>query len=106
MAKKSGAPHAPEAGGQEEDFVDLRLYVTDRTPRCLTAYENIRKICEEHVRGSYRITVIDLLRVPEIARQDDITAIPTLVRLLPRNLGAGRSSGCSPIRKRSLKSWN
>ncbi len=65
----------------EEDFVDIRLYVTNTTPRCLTAYQNIRKICEENASGSYRITVIDLLKAPGLAQSDDITAIPTLVRV-------------------------
>ena len=82
MRKKAGAVNAAEnAGGSGNDFVDLRLYVTNRTPRCLAAYENIRKICEEHIAGPYRITVIDLIREPGLARSDDITAIPTLVRV-------------------------
>ena len=70
-----------EAGTNREDFVDLRLYITGKTPRCLTVYENIRRICEEYVPGTYRITVIDLRRNPGQARTDDITAIPTLIRL-------------------------
>jgi circadian clock protein KaiB len=83
MKKKSGKKTAGEGG---EDLVDLRLYVTDRTPRCLRAYENLMKICKEHVRGNYRITVIDLLENPDQARTDNITAIPTLVRV-PRTPG-------------------
>ena len=79
-------------GTEDEDFVDLRLYVTDKTPPCLTAYENIRNICEEHERGTYRITVIDLLKNPRQARTDDITAIPTLVRL-PRTSGRRKIIG-------------
>ena len=86
MKKRAGTTTQPEtAGTDDDDFVDLRLYVTDRTPRCLTAYENIQEICEEYVAGSYRITVIDLQKNPGTARADDITAIPTLVRL-PRTL--------------------
>ena len=86
MRKKTRAPEGTDPDGSgDEDLVDLRLYVTDRTPRCLAAYENIRRICEEHVHGAYRITVIDLLRNPGQARTDDITAIPTLVRL-PRTV--------------------
>ncbi len=72
--------------------MDLRLYVTNRTPRCLAAYENIRNICEEYVRGKYRITVIDLIKNPEIARTEDITAIPTLIRL-PRTTGRRKIIG-------------
>ncbi|HUH79498.1 MAG TPA: circadian clock KaiB family protein [Methanoregula sp.] len=86
MKKRIGPTKKPETKGTGRgEFVDLRLYVTNSTPRCLNAYENIRKICEENVTGAYRITVIDLLRSPEIARRDNITAIPTLVRL-PRTL--------------------
>jgi len=93
MTRKPGTGKMPdEAVTDREDFVDLRLYVTDKTPRCLTAYENIRRICEEHVPGSYRITVIDLLRSPEIALADDITAIPTLIRL-SRTPGRGKIIG-------------
>ena len=77
---------------EKNNFVDLRLYVADKTPRCLTAYENIRNICEEHVTGTYRITVIDLLKNPDLARTDDITAIPTLVRL-PRSPGRRKIIG-------------
>ena len=93
MTLKPGAGKTPdkaETGG--EDFVDLRLYVTDKTPRCLTAYENIRRICEEYVNGTYRITVIDLQRNPGQARTGDITAIPTLIRL-PRTPGSRKIIG-------------
>ena len=55
---------AETSGREEEDFVDLRLYVADRTPWCLTAYTNIKKICEAYSPGKYRITVIDLLKKP------------------------------------------
>jgi len=93
MKKRSGAGKTPETAGTDNgDFVDLRLYVADETPRCLTAYENIRKICDEHIAGAYRITVIDLLKSPETARTDDITAIPTLVRL-PRIPGRRKIIG-------------
>jgi circadian clock protein KaiB len=77
-------------GGKE--CIDLLLYVTDETPRCLAAYENIKKICEENAGGKYRITVIDLVKNPEIARRDDITAIPTLVRV-PRTEGRRKIIG-------------
>jgi circadian clock protein KaiB len=85
MTRKPGVGKTPDTAGRE-DFVDLRLYVIDQTPRCLTAYENIQNICEEYAKGSYRITVIDLQKSPEMARAEDITAIPTLVRL-PRAPG-------------------
>ena len=93
---------AETTGREEGDFVDLRLYVAERTPRCLTAYVNIKKICEACSPKKYRITMIDLLKSPDLARSEDITAVPTLI-LVPRTREAGRSSGCSPIQKKSLK---
>ena len=62
---------------------ELRLYVAGKTPRSLTAIENLKRICEEHLKGKYRIEVIDLLEKPQLARGDQILAIPTLVRNLP-----------------------
>jgi circadian clock protein KaiB len=62
---------------------ELRLYVAGQTPRSLAAYANLKKICETHLRGKYRIEVIDLLAHPERAQVDQIVAIPTLVRKLP-----------------------
>lgn len=62
---------------------DLRLYVAGQTPRAITALENLKRICEEHVPGKYRIEVVDLLQNPQLARGDQILAVPTLVRALP-----------------------
>ena len=62
---------------------DLRLYVAGSTPRSLAAFSNLKRICEEHLKGMYRITVIDLLVNPQLSRDDQIVAIPTLVRKLP-----------------------
>jgi circadian clock protein KaiB len=61
----------------------LRLYVMDQTPRSLTAFANLKLLCETHLKGRYRITVIDLLRHPQLAKGDQILAIPTVVRRLP-----------------------
>ena len=61
----------------------LRLYVAGQTPRCITAFANLKRICEEHLAGQYEIQVIDLLKNPQLARGDQIFAIPTLVRSLP-----------------------
>ena len=61
----------------------LRLYVAGRTPRCETAEENLRKVCEEHLAGRYEIEVIDLIEEPTLAQGDQILAVPTLVRKLP-----------------------
>lgn len=62
---------------------ELRLYVAGQTPKSLAAFANLKKICEEHLAGRYRIEVIDLLENPTLARGDQILAIPTLVRKLP-----------------------
>jgi circadian clock protein KaiB len=61
----------------------LRLYVMARTPKSLEAFANLKQICETHLKGRYRITVIDLLKHPKLAKGDQILAIPTVVRKLP-----------------------
>ncbi len=61
----------------------LRLYVAGLTPNCTTAFANLKKLCEEHLPGQYQIEVIDLLENPQLAKGDQILAIPTLVRKLP-----------------------
>jgi circadian clock protein KaiB len=61
----------------------LRLYVMDETPKSLTAFENLKKVCERHLKGRYRITVIDLMKQPQLAKGDQILATPTVVRRLP-----------------------
>jgi circadian clock protein KaiB len=65
-----------------DNFV-LRLYVAGQTSKSLTAFANLKKICEEHLSGRYTIEVIDLLENPKLARGDQILAVPTLVRKLP-----------------------
>jgi circadian clock protein KaiB len=62
----------------------LRLYVTGQTPKSLTAFSNLKKVCEIHLKGRYRITVIDLVKQPQLAKGDQILAIPTVVRKLPK----------------------
>lgn len=62
---------------------DLRLYVAGQSPRSIRALENLRKVCDEHLAGRYRVEVIDLLVNPTLARGDEIVAVPTLVRKLP-----------------------
>ena len=83
---------AETSGREDGDFVDLRLYVADRTTRGLTAYANLKKICEAYSPGNYRITVIDLLKSPDIASSEDITAVPTLIRV-PRTMGSRKIIG-------------
>lgn len=62
---------------------ELRLYVAGMTPTSIRAFENLKKLCEEHLHGIYSIQVIDLLESPTLARGDQIIAVPTLVRRLP-----------------------
>ena|SRR5215475_4537049 len=61
----------------------LHLYVAGQTPRCLAAFANLKKLCEEHMNGDYYIEIIDLIQQPQLAKGDQILAIPTLVRKLP-----------------------
>ena len=62
---------------------DLRLYVAGQTPQCITAFNNLKLICEEQLKGKYHLEVIDLLKNPQLARDNQILAVPTLVRKLP-----------------------
>ena len=62
---------------------DLRLYVAGQTARAVAAFANLQKICEDHLPGQYRIEIIDLLKNPQLAKGDQILAVPTLVRKLP-----------------------
>ena len=63
---------------------DLKLYVAGQTPRSLAAFSNLKKFCDAHLKGQYRIKVIDLLSNPQLAKGDQIVALPTLVRKLPQ----------------------
>lgn len=65
------------------EFWELRLYVAGQSPKSLTAFANLKKLCDEYLAGKYRIEVIDLIQDPQRARGDQILAIPTLVRRLP-----------------------
>ena len=62
----------------------LRLYVMDQTPKSVTAFANLKQLCESQLKGCYRITVIDLLKQPQLAKGDQILAVPTVVRKLPK----------------------
>lgn len=66
-----------------DEHFDLRLYVAGQTPKAVRAFANLRKICDEHLEGRYRIEVIDLLENPALGQGDQILALPTLVRRLP-----------------------
>jgi circadian clock protein KaiB len=74
------SPPAPQEAPIEWD---LRLYIAGRTPKCVAAFTNLQKLCKEYLEGQYRIEVIDLLENTQLAKGDQILAIPTLVRKLP-----------------------
>jgi circadian clock protein KaiB len=76
----------PPAESSDIDFWNLRLYVAGQSAKCVAAVRNLNKFCEEHLAGRYRIEIIDLLENPRLARDDQILAIPTLVRKLPEPL--------------------
>lgn len=83
-AKAARNGHAPQTDGDGAGRWNLRLYVAGQTPRSLTAFQNLKNICEEYLQGQYHIEVIDLMENPTLARGDQILAIPTLVRKLPQ----------------------
>jgi circadian clock protein KaiB len=87
MSKSATARHQKAAEAESKGEVwQLRLYVAGQTPRSVTAFANLKKICEEHLAGRYTIEVIDLLQQPQLAVGDQIVAIPTLIRKLPEPL--------------------
>ncbi len=80
---KRNATKKSAAKADANDFYRLRLYIAGQTPNSITAIANLKKICEEKLKGKYRIEVVDLLEKPQLAKGDQIIAIPTLVRRLP-----------------------
>jgi circadian clock protein KaiB len=74
--------YGDDTGVTEENYT-LTLYVAGQTPKSMAAFSNLKKICESHLQGRYSIEVIDLLKHPELAKEHQILALPTLVRKLP-----------------------
>ena len=74
---------ASKKAGKKILQYELRLYVAGNTPKSMTALNNLKRYCEEHLQGQYKIEVIDLLVQPQLAEGDQILAIPTLVRKVP-----------------------
>jgi len=72
-----------EAGAPPDEMWELRLYITGRSPKCLRAMENLRRMCEQYLQGHYEIDVVDLLDNPRRAADDQILAVPTLVKRVP-----------------------
>jgi circadian clock protein KaiB len=64
----------------------LRLFVTGLTPRSLRAIQNVKQICEDHLKEGYELTVVDIYQQPHLAKEHQVLAIPTLIKLLPRPL--------------------
>ena len=83
MSVQQNEPGNGGESGEARDFWDLRLYVAGQTPKSVAAIANLQRFCEEHLAGKYRIEVVDLVPNPQLARTDQILAIPTLVRRLP-----------------------
>ena len=82
-SRSAGNGQSPSGDGHSTRW-NLRLYVAGQTPRSLTAFKNLKDICEEYLKGEYHIEVIDLMENPTLARGDQILAVPTLVRKLPQ----------------------
>jgi circadian clock protein KaiB len=80
--RPSRGPEEESKAALEQQWT-LRLYVAGQTPRSALAFDNLKRICEEHLKGHYSIEVIDLLKNPRLAKDDQILAIPTVVRRLP-----------------------
>jgi circadian clock protein KaiB len=83
---KSGKSGKATTDEGSREFWNLKLYVAGQSTKCLAAVRNLNRFCEAHLAGRYRIEVIDLLENPRLARDDQILAIPTLVRKLPEPL--------------------
>jgi len=80
-------PKSKRAAGPANPYVwNLRLYVAGHSAKCVAAVRNLNKFCEQHLAGRYHIEVVDLLENPRLARDDQILAIPTLVRKVPEPL--------------------
>ena len=83
MATKKPSRGATEIAKAPQAEWELRLYVAGQTPNSTAAFDNLKRICEAHLKGRYRIEVIDLRKNPRLAKGDQILAVPTLVRMLP-----------------------
>jgi circadian clock protein KaiB len=84
MKTKTAKRRSSTARRRPAKLWQLRLYVIDHTPKSLAAFANLKKMCESHLKGLYHITVIDLEKQPHLAKGDQILAIPTVVRRLPK----------------------
>jgi circadian clock protein KaiB len=83
QTSKTAADFERAARRQDREQYVLRLYVTGMTPRSVQAIENIKRICEEHLRGRYALEIVDVYQQPVLARDEQIIAAPTLIKKLP-----------------------
>ena len=81
--KKKGKKKKISAGKKRAPVWQLHLYVADTTPRSILASGNLQRLCDQYLAGHYRVTVIDIVKEPELAREHEIVATPTLVRVVP-----------------------
>lgn len=82
-AAKPAAPRRKQVAAKPDEHWELRLYVVGQTPCSLAAIANLRSLCETHLQGCYRVEAVNLLAHPQLSREDEILALPTLVRKLP-----------------------
>jgi circadian clock protein KaiB len=81
---RSRASAKPPAKKKTADGIwNMRLYVAGQTPKSLAAFSNLKQLCDQYLTGHYEIEVVDLLKQPQLAQNDQIVALPTLVRKLP-----------------------
>lgn len=80
--KKARSKKNGNGNGNGQHWI-LRLYIAGQTPKSVAALSNLNSICESKLKGQYKIEIIDLARKPELARENQIFAIPTLVRQMP-----------------------
>lgn len=83
---RTPAKKSSRAARTKSNTIVLRLYTAGHTPKSVAAMENLNRICDEHLKGRYAIEVIDLVQNPKLARDDQIVAIPTLVKKVPAPL--------------------
>jgi circadian clock protein KaiB len=83
VAKKTSAALRKQASAENKSQFHLKLYVAGQTPKSIRAMDNLKHFCEEHLKEGYTIEVIDLVKNPQLAKGDEIFAVPTLVRQLP-----------------------
>jgi circadian clock protein KaiB len=88
MTSEAGVPKSldeiADSSEPDPEVWELRLYVAGKTAKSVAAFENLTRLCEEYLPGKYQIEVVDLLVHPQLAKGDQIVAIPTLVRKLPQ----------------------